>query len=286
MNIKKSRSCFNLAIEKSGNRYDIVRYKDGFDHKPVKILKNLSASEVSSKFQRAMNLIASTMSQFSVFIRPYDKNQLVELVLMLEDSGIASGDIKIQNNGTVYFLSTGEDDKYVRSNVESLLRENNFDYDSSMITVSRGSALSNKGVENTKEVINVQEDKKLEEPEQPKLEDKSSSLLTQSEQDELDAFNMYPELKLNEELKGRYEYLIKKSCSTVQPSPSMSETTVDPIDTVDVKQNKAELFLTSTTEKFDSGEDLVRAMLSNGISVEDIKSCIVKNKELFNRVLK
>ena len=141
MDTRKSRSCYNLAIVKKGSRFDIVRYNNGFDREPVTILRNLDKTEINAKFQRAIKLIGSTMSLFSVFIRPFDKNQLVELVLMLEDSGIAQGDIKIQANGTVYFKMSGEDDQYVQDNIESLLRENNFDFDSDMITVSRGDAM-------------------------------------------------------------------------------------------------------------------------------------------------
>ena len=109
MDTRKSRSCYNLAIVKKGSRFDIVRYNNGFDREPVTILRNLDKTEINAKFQRAIKLIGSTMSLFSVFIRPFDKNQLVELVLMLEDSGIAQGDIKIQANGTVYFKMSGED---------------------------------------------------------------------------------------------------------------------------------------------------------------------------------
>ena len=118
MDTRKSRSCYNLAIVKKGSRFDIVRYNNGFDREPVTILRNLDKTEINAKFQRAIKLIGSTMSLFSVFIRPFDKNQLVELVLMLEDSGIAQGDIKIQANGTVYFKMSGEDDQYVQDNIE------------------------------------------------------------------------------------------------------------------------------------------------------------------------
>lgn len=279
MDTKKSRSCYNLAIVKKGSRFDIVRYNNGFDKEPVTILRNLDKTEINAKFQRAIKLIGSTMGSFSVFIRPYDKNQLVELVLMLEDSGITQEDIKIQTNGTVYFKMQGEDDQSVRNNVESLLRENNFDYDSSMITIARGDAL---------------------EPEQPKkasvqpmeytpkvsvVETKPVSALTETEQEELDTIKMYPELMANPELKERYEVLMKKSGSTIQPSPSIDASDVDPIKTVTPKVNKAEQFLTSTSNKYESGEKLVQAMLDNGISVEEIKECYKNKPELLKKAL-
>lgn len=278
MNTKASRSCYNLAIVKKGSRFDIVRYNNGFDREPVTILRNLDKTEINAKFQRAIKLIGSTMSLFSVFIRPYDKNQLVELVLMLEDSGITQEDIKIQTNGIVYFKMQGEDDASVRENIESLLRENNFDYDSSMITIARGDAME---PEQTKKA-SVQPMEFT-----PKAEpvEKKATNLTESEQEELETINMYPELMANPELKARYEELIKKSGTTVQPSPSIDESDVDPIKTVTPKMNKAEQFLTSTPNKYQSGEDLVQAMLDNGISVEEIKECYKNKPELLKKAL-
>ena len=275
MNTKKSRSCYNLAIVKKGSRFDIVRYNNGFDREPVTILRNLDKNEINAKFQRAIKLIGSTMSLFSVFIRPFDKNQLVELVLMLEDSGIAQGDIKIQANGTVYFKMQGEDDKYVRDNIESLLRENNFDFDSDMVTVARGDAMEPAPVK-----------KASVQPMEPvKKEVVKTSNLTAEEQEELEAIQMYPELMANPELKAKYEDLMKKSGSTVQPSPSMDENDIDPINTVTPKVNKAEQFLTSTPNKYESGEKLVQAMLDNGISVEEIKECYKNKPELLKSAL-
>ena len=275
MNTKKSRSCYNLAIVKKGSRFDIVRYNNGFDREPVTILRNLDKNEINAKFQRAIKLIGSTMSLFSVFIRPFDKNQLVELVLMLEDSGIAQGDIKIQANGTVYFKMQGEDDKYVRDNIESLLRENNFDFDSDMVTVARGDAMEPTPVK-----------KASVQPMEPtKKEVVKTSNLTAEEQEELETIQMYPELMANPELKAKYEELMKKSGSTVQPSPSMDENDIDPINTVTPKVNKAEQFLTSTPNKYDSGEKLVQAMLDNGISVEEIKECYKNKPELLKSAL-
>lgn len=275
MDTKKSRSCYNLAIVKKGSRFDIVRYNNGFDREPVTILRNLDKNEINAKFQRAIKLIGSTMNLFSVFIRPFDKNQLVELVLMLEDSGIAQGDIKIQANGTVYFKMQGEDDKYVRDNIESLLRENNFDFDSDMITVARGDAMEPTPVK-----------KASVQPMEPvKKEVVKTSNLTAEEQEELETIQMYPELMANPELKAKYEELMKKSGSTVQPSPSMDENDIDPINTVTPKVNKAEQFLTSTPNKYDSGEKLVQAMLDNGISVEEIKECYKNKPELLKAAL-
>lgn len=275
MNTKKSRSCYNLAIVKKGSRFDIVRYNNGFDREPVTILRNLDKNEINAKFQRAIKLIGSTMNLFSVFIRPFDKNQLVELVLMLEDSGIAQGDIKIQANGTVYFKMQGEDDKYVRDNIESLLRENNFDFDSDMITVARGDAMEPPQVKKAT----------VQPMEQVKKEVVKTSNLTAEEQEELETIQMYPELMANPELKAKYEELMKKSGSTTQPSPSMDENDIDPINTVTPKINKAEQFLTSTSTKYDSGEKLVQAMLDNGISVEEIKECYKNKPELLKSAL-
>lgn len=275
MDTRKSRSCYNLAIVKKGSRFDIVRYNNGFDREPVTILRNLDKNEINAKFQRAIKLIGSTMSLFSVFIRPFDKNQLVELVLMLEDSGIAQGDIKIQANGTVYFKMAGEDDQYVQDNIESLLRENNFDFDSDMITVSRGDAMEPPQVK-----------KASVQPMEPvKKEVVKTSNLTAEEQEELETIQMYPELMANPELKAKYEDLMKKSGSTTQPSPSMDENDIDPINTVTPKVNKAEQFLTSTSTKYDSGEKLVQAMLDNGISVEEIKECYKNKPELLKSAL-
>ena len=276
MNTKKSRSCYNLAIVKKGSRFDIVRYNNGFDREPVTILRNLDKSEINAKFQRAIKLIGSTMSLFSVFIRPYDKNQLVELVLMLEDSGITQEDIKIQTNGIVYFKMQGEDDASVRDNIESLLRENNFDYDSNMITVARGDALEPE-----------QPKKASIQPMEPiqKVAEVKSSNLTDEEQEELDTIKMYPELMANPELKAKYEELMKKSGATIQPSPSIDASDVDPIQTVTPKVNKAEQFLTSTPNKYNSGEELVQAMLDNGISVEEIKECYKNKPELLKKAL-
>lgn len=275
MDTKKSRSCYNLAIVKKGSRFDIVRYNNGFDREPVTILRNVDKNEINSKFQRAIKLIGSTMSLFSVFIRPFDKNQLVELVLMLEDSGIAQGDIKIQSNGTVYFKMQGEDDKYVRDNIESLLRENNFDFDSDMITVARGDAMEPTPVKKAS----------VQPMEQVKKEVVKTSNLTAEEQEELETIQMYPELMANPELKAKYEELMKKSGSTTQPSPSMDENDIDPINTVTPKVNKAEQFLTSTSNKYESGEKLVQAMLDNGISVEEIKECYKNKPELLKSAL-
>ena len=275
MDTRKSRSCYNLAIVKKGSRFDIVRYNNGFDREPVTILRNLDKTEINAKFQRAIKLIGSTMSLFSVFIRPFDKNQLVELVLMLEDSGIAQGDIKIQANGTVYFKMSGEDDQYVQDNMESLLRENNFDFDADMITVSRGDAMEPPKVK-----------KASVQPMEPvKKEVVKTSNLTAEEQEELETIQMYPELMANPELKAKYEDLMKKSGSTTQPSPSMDENDIDPINTVTPKVNKAEQFLTSTSTKYDSGEKLVQAMLDNGISVEEIKECYKNKPELLKSAL-
>lgn len=276
MNTKKSRSCYNLAIVKKGSRFDIVRYNNGFDREPVVILRNLDSTEINAKFQRAIKLIGSTMSLFSVFIRPYDKNQLVELVLMLEDSGITQEDIKIQTNGIVYFKMQGEDDTSVRENIESLLRENNFDYDSNMITIARGDALEPE--QSKKASVQPMEYT-------PKVTEVKQSNLTETEQEELDTIKMYPELMANPELKERYEVLMKKSGSTIQPSPSIDASDVDPIKTVEPKVNKAEQFLTSTPNKYKSGEELVQAMLDNGISVEEIKECYKNKPELLKKAL-
>lgn len=278
MDTKKSRSCYNLAIVKKGSRFDIVRYNNGFDKEPATILRGLCKDEVQSKFQRAIKLIASTMSQFSVFIRPYDKNQLVELVLMIEDSGITQEDIKIQNNGTIYFKMLGEDDSSVRNSVESLFRENNVDFDSSMITVSRGDALDTE--KKVKAIMSEFGVVKQAEPVK-----KPTSNLTEEEQDTLDTLRMYPELVANPELKAKYDELIKKEGTTIQPSPSMEENDIDPINTVKTNINKAEVFLTSIQQKFTSGEALVQAMLDNGISVEEIKECYKNKPELLQKAL-
>lgn len=288
MDTKKSRKVFNLAIVKKGSRFDIVRYNNGFDREPVTILKNLDKTEINAKFQRAIKLIASTMSLFSVFIRPYDKNQLVELVLMLEDSGITQEDIKIQTNGLVYFKMQGDDDKSVRDSVESLLRENNFEYDSSMITVARGDAM----VPSKEKKAEVQDMGFIASQNntvylQTNKEDIDTQVspLSKDEQETLDAIKMYPELMSNPELKAKYDELMKKVGTTIQPSPSIDSSDVDPMTTVDTKVNKAEQFLTSTQTKFSSGEELVQALLDNGISVDEIKECYKTKPELLKSVL-
>ena len=112
-----------------------------------------------------------------------------------------------------------------------------------------------------------------------------TSNLTEEEQEELETIQMYPELMANPELKAKYEDLMKKSGSTTQPSPSMDENDIDPINTVTPKVNKAEQFLTSTSTKYDSGEKLVQAMLDNGISVEEIKECYKNKPELLKSAL-
>lgn len=288
MNTKKSRQVFNLAIVKKGSRFDIVRYSNGFDREPVTILKNLNKTEINAKFQRAIKLIASTMSLFSVFIRPYDKNQLVELVLMLEDSGITQEDIKIQTNGLVFFQMQGDDDKSVRESIESLLRENNFEYDSSMITVARGDAMV-PAQEKKAEVKDMGFESKPTDTVylQTNKEDVDTQIspLSKEDQETLDTIKMYPELLSNPELKAKYEELIKKVGTTIQPSPSIDASDIDPIKTVEPKINKAEQFLTSTTSKFSSGEELVQAMVDNGISVEEIKECYKNKPELLKSVL-
>lgn len=287
MNTKKIRSCYNLAITKSGNNYNIIRYVNGFDNEPVTILKNLDKNEVNSKFQRAINLIAGTMSDYGVFIKPMDKNQLVELVLVLEDSGISTSDIKIQNNGTVYFKMSGEDDTYVRNNIEGLLRENNFDYEHEMITVTRGDAL-NAPSEKKAELVEFKPISKTEDVylQTDKEEvDTVKSKLSEKEQEELETLQMYPELRSNAELKDRYNYLIEKVGATVQPSPSMDESTIDPISTSDVKENLAEKFLLNIDKKFDSAQDLINSMLSNGVDIEQIKECYKNRPELFSNLL-
>ena len=288
MDTKKSRKVFNLAIVKKGSRFDIVRYNNGFDREPVTILKNLDKTEINAKFQRAIKLIASTMSLFSVFIRPYDKNQLVELVLMLEDSGITQEDIKIQTNGLVYFKMQGDDDKSVRDSVESLLRENNFEYDSSMITVARGDAMvpykEKKAEVQDMGFIASQNNTVYLQTNKEDI-DTQVSPLSKDEQETLDAIKMYPELMSNPELKAKYDELMKKVGTTIQPSPSIDSSDVDPITAVETKINKAEQFLTSTTSKFSSGEELVQAMLDNGISVDEIKDCYKTKPELLKSVL-
>ena len=114
---------------------------------------------------------------------------------------------------------------------------------------------------------------------------KPTSNLTEEEQDTLDTLRMYPELVANPELKAKYDELIKKEGTTIQPSPSMEENDIDPINTVKTNINKAEVFLTSIQQKFTSGEALVQAMLDNGISVEEIKECYKNKPELLQKAL-
>ena len=288
MDTKKSRQVYNLAILKKGNRFDVVRYNNGFDREPSTILKNLSKEEVQGKFQRAIKLIASTMSLYSVIIKPYDKNQLVELVLMIEDSGITQDDIKIQTNGTIFFTVQGEDDKSVQENVESLLRENNFDYDSSMITVARGDAFTAPQIKKSEsqDMGFIAKPTDTVYKQTPKEEvDTQISPLSKDEQETLDTLKMYPELRANPELQSKYDELMKKLGSTVQPSPSIDSSDVDPIKTVEPKVNKAEQFLTTTSTHFKSGEELVQAMLDNGVSVEEIKECYKNKPELLQKAL-
>ena len=141
MNTKESRRVFNLAISKKGNRFDIVRYNNGFDNQPDIILKNICKEDLQAKFNRAIELIGSTMKEWGVFLRPDSRNRLVELVLIIEDSGINTSDIKIQENGLIYFKTKGETDETTEKNVESVLRDGGFEYNEDTITIVRGDAI-------------------------------------------------------------------------------------------------------------------------------------------------
>lgn len=261
---KDSRKVYNLAVVKKGNRFDIVRYNNGFDNEPSIILRDVTKEEINSKFNRAIQLIASTMKEFGVFLRPSDRNKLVELVLIIEDSGVNISDIKIQDNGIIYFKVNGEDDASVRKNIESILRENNFEYETNTVTVTRGDA-----------IIDDKEDTKKEEP----VEEKKSQLsLDEKELVEFETLNKYAELQNNPELKERYAYL-KNKFGYIQHSPSLDESVPEPLSLVEPKVNPVETYLNKLTTKYDSANDLIKSLLDFGIKVEDIKEFFTKNPE-------
>jgi len=288
MNIKESRRVFNLAISKKGNRFDIVRYNNGFDNQPDIILKNICKEDLQAKFNRAIELIGSTMKEWGVFLRPDSRNKLVELVLIIEDSGINTSDIKIQENGLIYFKTKGETDELVEKNVESVLRDGGFEYNDDTITVVRGDAIvSDKkasvneiGFEypatntvyqkTTKDNIDTRIDP------QPQFDDR--------EKQEYEALKLYPVLQGNPELKARFDYLNKKY-GYVQHSPSMDANDTDPIKEVEPKVNKVEVYLERLTKNFSSAQELLQDMITNGISVEEIKEFNKNNpKELAKHI--
>lgn len=288
MNTKESRQVFNLAILKKGSRFDIVRYNNGFDNQPDIILKNICKEDLQTKFNRAIELIGSTMKEWGVFLRPDSRNGLVELVLIIEDSGINTSDIRIQENGLIYFKTKGETDELVEKNVESVLRDGGFEYNDDTITVVRGDAIvSDKkasvneiGFEypatntvyqkTTKDNIDTKIDP------QPQFDDR--------EKQEYEALKLYPVLQGNPELKARFDYLNKKY-GYVQHSPSMDANDIDPIKEVEPKVNKVEVYLERLQKNFSSAQELLQDMITNGISVEEIKEFNKNNpKELAKHI--
>lgn len=282
MNIEKSRKYYNLAIEKSGELFNIVRFVNGFDNKPVTILKNIPKDKIEAKFNRALELIGSTMTDWLVFLRPGDRNKLVELVLIIEDSGINTTDIKIQDNGIIYFKVKGETDSDVRNNVESILRENGFEYDTNTVTVSRGDAIK----ERTKksEIVDYGQFSKVGEVTQQGVDTSDVPEETQDDVDpefeQYEAIKSNPILLNNPEIKEKYEYLKKKFATTIQQSPSIDESDVDLLKEVNVSDKVVE-YLNSLDKTFAKSEDLISDLLTNGFTVDEIKNTLVNHKDLF-----
>ena len=288
MNTKESRRVFNLAISKKGNRFDIVRYNNGFDNQPDIILKNICKEDLQAKFNRAIELIGSTMKEWGVFLRPDSRNRLVELVLIIEDSGINTSDIKIQENGLIYFKTKGETDETTEKNVESVLRDGGFEYNEDTITIVRGDAILPDKSASVNEIgfeypsTNTVYQKTTKDNIDTKIDPQPP--FDEREKQEYEALKLYPVLQENPELKARFDYLNKKY-GYVQHSPSIDSNDIDPIERVEPKVDKVEVYLERLTKNFSSAQELLQDMITNGISVEEIKEFNKSNpKELAKHI--
>ena len=104
------------------------------------------------------------------------------------------------------------------------------------------------------------------------------------EKQEYEALKLYPVLQGNPELKARFDYLNKKY-GYVQHSPSIDANDIDPIERVEPKVNKVEVYLERLTKNFSSAQELLQDMITNGISVEEIKEFNKSNpKELAKHI--
>lgn len=138
MDKRKSRQSFNIIAKKIGNSYSILRYANGFSKDPVVLFKNiLSKEETINKIERAIKIISKVVSEYGVFIQPSDKSQMIEIAMIMEDSGISNNNIRVQKNGVIYFIAKGDSDSSVRANVEDILDEHNIPFNTNTVTVTR-----------------------------------------------------------------------------------------------------------------------------------------------------
>lgn len=282
INRKESRKAFNIAVVKNGSLYDIVRYTKGFDKEPITLLPNVDKNEIEAKLERAIHLIASTSQEFGVIIIPQDRNDIVRLVLMFEDSGINSSDIVAQKNGFIRFNHRSDSAETARTDIESFLAENKYPFDEETISImDKITDTVTPAISPTSLKLSPQIENK------PKPKPTTASL-SESDLATLQAFKDYPELLNNPQLKAMYNTLIQKTgAKQEQLPPSIIATDEDNTviqDSVNLMENQEkgktpDEYISELQKTFSSASDLIKDANNNGISTEDFIKYAKANPE-------
>lgn len=239
MDKRESRKNFNIMARKFGDCYNIVRYVNGFSKEPVVLFRGITnRSEVLGRLEKALKIISSISSNFGVLIQPSDKSQMVEIAMIIEDSGIAVNDIRVQKNGVVYFLSKGESDSVVRTNVEDVLTEANIPFNKNTVTITRPDLMPKDDKEDKPTPSN---------PEAFTYTDKDTVYL-QTNPNEVD------------------------SSITSESSVSEEELSVDSNVSDDSKNSVKDFVnsMISSDMKFDRFDDVISYLLTNGFDIDNI----------------
>lgn len=262
INRRESRKAFNIAVVKKGSLYDIVRFTNGFDNEPITLLPNIEKNEIEAKLERAIHLVAATSQEWGVIITPQDRNDIVRLVLMLEDSGINSSDITAQKNGMILFNHRSDDMEKARKDIENFLKENNYIFNEDTVSITR--PFTGK----VEEISTVEQ-----EPVELKKEEVKPTTASVEDRDKItyEALNKYPELLDNPELKTLHASLEQKFAKQVQLPPSINATDMDnTVITDSIKQNNTDAYIKKLDNKiFASIDDFIKDANDNGVSMAD-----------------
>ena len=211
MDKRKSRQSFNIVAKKIGNSYSILRYANGFSKEPVVLFKNiLSKEETINKIDRAIKIISKVVSDYGVLIQPSDKSQMIEIAMVMEDSGISANNIRVQKNGVIYFLAKGDSDASVRANVEDILDDHNIPFNANTVTVTRPDLLPKDKEDGNKPALEYDKDDTVYL--QTEHEKVDTSITSEEDEDELkkEAENILAQYKpIDESLSTEIDALVR-----------------------------------------------------------------------------
>ena len=140
MNKVLSRALYNVFIKKNGSKYSIVRHANGFSHKGKIIAAGFSnEAEALLGLRKVLYRISRDIKQHGVFIELNDKAAAQDVATMIVSFGLANSDVRVQNDGIVYFLQKGDTEEEVKNTISEALSEAGVNFKD--ITIVRADAI-------------------------------------------------------------------------------------------------------------------------------------------------